>query len=153
MPGVDKNEITYVSFRQRTDVVSTLRHYAQHMDREIKSIASDRPPLWGSLAWTSPSHPEVCHILHTGNEHIPASAFGLVYDRLVGSYTSTFDLSAGAFTAQVDELYAALRNLDDVVAAGTGTIKLSSGKPYIYRAKSAIYVRSSIMRVARNKKA
>ena len=51
--GLKKNAAVK-SFLKATDAVETLRHYVQHLDRELGGLADTGWPIWGSLSWAEP---------------------------------------------------------------------------------------------------
>src|SRR5262245_12829791 len=80
-PALPKKDPGTRLFMQQTEGVEILRHYVQHIDRELGTLAEGAPPLWGAVSWKKSDDPSTYLTLMTGDARLRPSYQGLVYDR------------------------------------------------------------------------
>jgi hypothetical protein len=100
-----KKEPAVRIFLDSTAKVEELRHYVQHLDREIGSLAEGSPPLWGAVTWVKSDDPQTYLQLMTGSIHVKPSYQGLVYDTFERKFVRGFELHAGQTSIDLDDYW------------------------------------------------
>ena len=71
LPGLKKNDPNLVLFFNRTESVEMLRNFIQHAEGDVRDLAQQQRPFWGSVSWYriyTPLEGRICS-MRAGSAH------------------------------------------------------------------------------------
>lgn len=143
-PVLPKNKPDFRVFKDGTSAVEPLRHYVQHINNEVTTIAGQAQPLWGTISWASEVNPLIQFSLSTGSRHLRASVPSLVFDRQEMRFVRSLELNVGTHSIDLDNLAHRARVMDQMIADWANTIVFADGQKYDYRPSFAPVVMMAV---------
>lgn len=130
MPIFDRKHPIVRTFKDGTQAIERLRHYVQHLNREIGKVPPSAPPLWGSLSWQAENDETKCFTLVTSSMHLAQSVSSLVVDRHERKFVRRIEFSAANTMIDLEDLLRRLRSLHEAVRTWANTISFADGTAY-----------------------
>lgn len=106
-PGLNARSEPMKSFLEATAAAEQLRHYIQHLRREVVKRPGNGFPVWGSLSWADPDDPLLCHTVLAGELHEPLDHFSCIFDTLEGRWVSKVTLGVKELAFNLDPIQSA----------------------------------------------
>jgi len=119
-------------FGQSAKEVERLRHYIQHLDREIGRTPPFSSPLWGGFSWVSHKDQYVCYVLQTGGPYLAHSQVGIAFDTIERKFVRNYELSVGDVSIDPKQCFDAASRLSEFLKLWSADLLLSGDVKYVF---------------------
>lgn len=132
IPIISRRDSYVRYFMDRTAPVEEMRHYVQHLAKEVGKSEDTSTPLWGAISWISSDDPTKYFTLLTGSHHLKCTLPGLVFDRFESRFVRQVELTAGKTSVDLADIVSNVKEMNDKLHHWSNSLRFSTGEIYNY---------------------
>jgi hypothetical protein len=144
-PYLKRVTAEYEIFERQTRTVEALRHYVQHLDKEISKRGEASTPVWGSISWQSQHDPQTALTLIAGTSAMTQNHYSLVWDRKENKFVRQIELVVGGAILDVIQTVEAVARLDQVLKDWSQTFRWGDVGRYQYEQEGVPIMKMTVM--------